>query len=92
MIGIEESALSESLTQQTRVLRGEVIQTPLDISQASDSRDSVAMVLYNQLFKWIISKINVSLKGAETFQNVGVLDIFGFENFAVRIDAPVIDL
>jgi myosin heavy subunit len=41
------------------------------------------MSLYAQLFKWIISKLNVSLKGLDSFHSIGVLDIFGFENFQV---------
>ena len=53
-------------------------------TQATDSRDSLAMALYSQLFKWIISKLNVSLKGPETFHSIGILDIFGFENFQVN--------
>jgi len=36
---------------------------------------------YAQLFKFLISKLNVSLRGKETFQAIGILDIFGFENF-----------
>ena len=51
--------------------------------QAADSRDSLAMSLYAQLFKWIVSKLNVSLKGSDSFHSIGVLDIFGFENFQV---------
>ena len=31
--------------------------------------------------RFIINKINMSLRGEETFHFVGVLDIFGFENF-----------
>lgn len=48
-----------------------------------DSRDSLAMSLYAQLFKWIVQKLNQSLKGADSFHSIGVLDIFGFENFTV---------
>ncbi|EDQ90134.1 uncharacterized protein MONBRDRAFT_7459 [Monosiga brevicollis MX1] len=81
LLGIEEAGLAEVLTQQKRVLRGEEIYTPLDVDQAADSRDSLAMNLYARTFRWIISKINVSLRGDESFQFVGVLDIFGFENF-----------
>jgi myosin X len=81
LLQLDAAALGDALTQQTRELRGEVITTPLDVSQAADSRDSLAMGLYSSLFKWVIDKINRSLKGPETFHYVGVLDIFGFENF-----------
>ena len=49
-----------------------------------DSRDSVAMALYAQCFSWIVRKINQKVKGKENFKSIGILDIFGFENFEVR--------
>lgn len=49
-----------------------------------DSRDSVAMALYSQCFSWIIMKINQKIKGKDNFKSIGILDIFGFENFEVR--------
>uniref|UniRef100_A0A7N6BUA5 Myosin X, like 1 n=1 Tax=Anabas testudineus TaxID=64144 RepID=A0A7N6BUA5_ANATE len=51
---------------------------------AVDSRDSVAMALYSQCFSWIILKINQKIKGKENFKSIGILDIFGFENFEVN--------
>ncbi|MEQ2201442.1 hypothetical protein XENOCAPTIV_012480 [Xenoophorus captivus] len=56
----------------------------LSLLQAIDSRDSVAMALYSQCFSWIILKINQKIKGKENFKSIGILDIFGFENFEVR--------
>lgn len=52
-------------------------------SQAIDSRDSVAMALYSQCFAWVIKKINSRIKGRDDFKSIGILDIFGFENFEV---------
>lgn len=51
--------------------------------QAIDSRDSVAMALYSQCFSWVIKKINSRIKGKDDFKSIGILDIFGFENFEV---------
>ena len=42
------------------------------------------MALYSQCFSWLISKINTKIKGKENFKSVGILDIFGFENFQVN--------
>ncbi|KAJ8025311.1 Unconventional myosin-X [Holothuria leucospilota] len=84
LLGVDDYQLHDALTQKTRVLRGEVIATPLDVDQAADSRDSLAMNLYGQCFKWIIRKINNCIRGEETFCSIGVLDIFGFENFEVN--------
>eukprot|EP00039_Didymoeca_costata_P001385 m.52055 g.52055 ORF g.52055 m.52055 type:complete len:1903 (+) comp10770_c0_seq2:130-5838(+) len=79
--GIQGPALGEGLTEKKRLLRGEVIATPLDLDQARDARDSLAMAIYACLFKFLIKKINITLKGPSTFHTIGILDIFGFENF-----------
>ena len=83
-LGLEADQLSDSLTQRVMVLRGEEITTPLSIEQATDSRDSLAMALYACLFKWVLERINARITGGEQFATVGILDIFGFENFEVR--------
>lgn len=51
--------------------------------QAEDSRDSLAMALYARCFEWVIKKINSRIKGKDDFKSIGILDIFGFENFEV---------
>jgi len=77
--------LNDALTQKSMTLRGEEILSPLTVDQAIDSRDAVAMALYQACFKWLIQKINVKLKGPKEFFTIGVLDIFGFENFKVSL-------
>lgn len=43
------------------------------------------MRLYANLFRWILGQINARIRGAvEKFAFVGILDIFGFENFTVN--------
>uniref|UniRef100_A0AAQ5X6Q5 Myosin X, like 1 n=1 Tax=Amphiprion ocellaris TaxID=80972 RepID=A0AAQ5X6Q5_AMPOC len=84
LLGLDAFQLSEVLTQRSIILRGEEICSPLTIEQAVDSRDSVAMALYSQCFSWIILKINQKIKGKENFKSIGILDIFGFENFEVN--------
>ncbi|NXP04296.1 MYO3B protein, partial [Thinocorus orbignyianus] len=54
----------------------------------ADARDSIAKVAYGRVFGWIVCKINELL--AENvdpdveLSEIGILDIFGFENFAVN--------
>uniref|UniRef100_A0A8C7XEM2 Myosin X, like 1 n=1 Tax=Oryzias sinensis TaxID=183150 RepID=A0A8C7XEM2_9TELE len=84
LLGLDAFQLNEVLTQRSIILRGEEICSPLTIEQAIDSRDSVAMALYSQCFSWIILKINQKIKGKENFKSIGILDIFGFENFEVN--------
>ncbi|CAB4033868.1 unconventional myosin-X-like [Paramuricea clavata] len=39
------------------------------------------MALYACTFKWIIERINARIKGNSNYASIGILDIFGFENF-----------
>ena len=48
----------------------------------------MAMSLYACTFKWVIGKINQRIKSSESYSTIGVLDIFGFENFDVSYVAP----
>lgn len=84
LLGLDSMQLAEVLTHKSMLLRGEEISTPLTVEQAVDSRDSMAMALYSQCFSWIIKKLNSRIKGKEDFKSIGILDIFGFENFEVN--------
>ncbi|PKU48602.1 unconventional myosin-x- hypothetical protein [Limosa lapponica baueri] len=84
LLGLDSTQLTEALTQRSMILRGEEILTPLSIQQAIDSRDSMAMALYSQCFAWVIKKINSRIRSKEDFKSIGILDIFGFENFEVN--------
>ncbi|XP_067890797.1 unconventional myosin-X-like isoform X1 [Heterodontus francisci] len=44
----------------------------------------MSMALYSQCFSWIIRKINAKIKGKDSFKSIGILDIFGFENFEIN--------
>jgi myosin-1 len=61
---------------------GEVIESPANPSQAMATRDALAKAIYNNLFDWIVDRINVSLKArGSTANSIGILDIYGFEIF-----------
>ena len=53
--------------------------------QAESTRDAMSKVLYGRLFDWIVNQINRLLNPLrsqrEDLLTVGLLDIFGFENF-----------
>ncbi|XP_023671384.2 unconventional myosin-X [Paramormyrops kingsleyae] len=84
LLGLDPVQLAEVLTHKSMILRGEEITTPLSVEQAVDSRDSMAMALYSQCFTWIIRKLNSRIQGKDDFKSIGILDIFGFENFEVN--------
>ncbi|XP_059417300.1 myosin-IIIb [Carassius carassius] len=84
-IGSEE--LQEALTSHCVVTRGETIIRTNTVDKATDVRDAMSKALYGRLFSWIVNRINALLQpdtnicAAESGMNVGILDIFGFENF-----------
>ena len=50
-------------------------------------RDAFVKGIYGRMFIWIVSKINAAIYKPKTMPghtrtSIGVLDIFGFENFA----------
>ena len=55
------------------------------LKKACDSRDALAKALYAKLFDWLVKTVNSSIAGTsnENGRFIGVLDIFGFENFDV---------
>jgi myosin heavy subunit len=59
----------------------------LSVNEAIFARDSLAKLLYSNLFSYLVEKINLSLgvssneKEMKDLKFIGVLDIFGFEIF-----------
>ncbi|KAI0322996.1 myosin class I heavy chain [Amylostereum chailletii] len=79
---VEKVLTSKVVETQRGGRRGSVYDVPLNPAQAAAGRDALAKAIYNNLFEWIVSRINVSMKPrAATAQLVGILDIFGFEIF-----------
>ncbi|MGH0133886.1 UNVERIFIED_CONTAM: hypothetical protein FKN15_043857 [Acipenser sinensis] len=87
LLSIGADELQEALTSQCVVTRGETIIRTNTVDKAADVRDAMSKALYGRLFSWIVNRINTLLQPdknicvAESGMNVGILDIFGFENF-----------
>uniref|UniRef100_A0A4W3IW94 non-specific serine/threonine protein kinase n=1 Tax=Callorhinchus milii TaxID=7868 RepID=A0A4W3IW94_CALMI len=81
LLGIGSEELQEALTSHCVVTRGETIVRTNTVDKAADVRDAMSKALYGRLFSWIVNQINTLLHDAESGMNVGILDIFGFENF-----------
>ena len=74
--------MQRELLTVTMDARGEKTVKFLSKAQALDTRDSVSKSLYDWLFEWIVGKINETTDAASrAVLWVGLLDIFGFENF-----------
>ncbi|CAG8548975.1 7493_t:CDS:10 [Paraglomus occultum] len=62
--------------------RGSVYDVPLNPVQAAAVRDALAKAIYNNLFEWIVERINSAMRErSKSSYVIGVLDIYGFEIF-----------
>uniref|UniRef100_A0A4W6CF13 Myosin VIIAa n=1 Tax=Lates calcarifer TaxID=8187 RepID=A0A4W6CF13_LATCA len=89
-VQVDGKDLMNCLTSRTLITRGETVSTPLSMDQALDVRDAFVKGIYGRLFVWIVEKINAAIYKPPSSQpkvlrrSIGLLDIFGFENFAVN--------
>lgn len=58
-------------------------QVNMTVEQAQNARDSLSMLLYSQMFEYLVARINKSItQKGKSKAFIGVLDIYGFESFA----------
>ncbi|XP_044032781.1 myosin-IIIa isoform X2 [Siniperca chuatsi] len=87
LLCIRSDELQEALTSHCVVARGETIVRPNTVEKAAEVRDAMGKALYGRLFSWIVNRINTLLRPDshpgedDNGLNIGILDIFGFENF-----------
>ncbi|XP_017953136.1 unconventional myosin-IXb isoform X4 [Xenopus tropicalis] len=87
ILQVKREMLVEALTKRKTVTVNEKLILPYSLNEAITARDSMAKSLYSALFDWIVLRINHALlnrKDVEESVNclsIGVLDIFGFEDF-----------
>ncbi|KAM4707287.1 unconventional myosin-IXb isoform 2-T2 [Discoglossus pictus] len=87
LLQVKRELLVEALTKRKTVTVNEKLILPYSLNEAITARDSMAKSLYSALFDWIVLRINHALlnkKDVEESVNclsIGVLDIFGFEDF-----------
>nr|XP_023501426.1 unconventional myosin-VIIa isoform X3 [Equus caballus] len=90
LLEVNPPDLMTCLTSRTLITRGETVSTPLSREQALDVRDAFVKGIYGRLFVWIVDKINAAIykppsqEVKNSRRSIGLLDIFGFENFAVN--------
>lgn len=59
---VQKVLTSKVVETQRGGRRGSVYDVPLNPAQATSGRDALAKAIYNNLFEWIVSRINVSMK------------------------------
>eukprot|EP00347_Sterkiella_histriomuscorum_P008181 403346072 len=66
------------------------LRAPLKKHECVDARDSLAKCLYDNLFNWLVERMNLTILPETSLDDdafkletktIGLLDIFGFENF-----------
>ncbi|KAL2271027.1 hypothetical protein VTJ83DRAFT_398 [Remersonia thermophila] len=83
LLEVDPARLVHAITIRVLTPRsGEVIESPANVAQATAIRDALAKAIYNNLFDWIVERINQSLRARQATANtIGILDIYGFEIF-----------
>ncbi|KAL6261975.1 hypothetical protein P5V15_007059 [Pogonomyrmex californicus] len=85
LLGVEQNDLLEALTSNSVMTRGETITRNNTVAEARAARDAMAKGLYGRLFDWMVNQINCLLcfSRSPNYEPlaIGLLDIFGFENF-----------
>ncbi|KAM6921827.1 unconventional myosin-VIIb [Xenentodon cancila] len=86
LLEVDPKALEKSLTQRSVTTTRESVSKPLNSVQAVDGKDAFVKAIYGRLFICVVDKINGAIhkpqeEEREIPQSIGLLDIFGFENF-----------
>ncbi|KAH8069116.1 hypothetical protein JL720_12020 [Aureococcus anophagefferens] len=79
------AACSALLVRVVRT-RDEAVRVPRSAAEATEARDALAKELYVAVFDWLVRAMNAATRAAspDGLRVVGLLDIFGFECFAVN--------
>uniref|UniRef100_A0AAF5PRL5 Myosin motor domain-containing protein n=1 Tax=Wuchereria bancrofti TaxID=6293 RepID=A0AAF5PRL5_WUCBA len=89
ILQVESNELEKALCMQVVAAKGDVVLKRHDVNAAEYTRDALAKAIYDRLFTWIVGKINEAInieknECANRNTVIGVLDIYGFEIFAVN--------
>ena len=84
LLGLSADYIEEACCNRTVRARDEEYTVPLVPNDASESRDALAKAIYSRLFDWIVTRMNEAIGASDerVSGEIGVLDIFGFEDFA----------
>lgn len=84
---VDQTHLIEALTTRTIFAHGDTVVSTMNSQQSLDVRDAFVKGIYGKMFVWIVKKINSAIykpPSGDQRTSIGVLDIFGFENFNIN--------
>ena len=80
LLNTNPDLLIEALCFKNLDVGDESYKIDLKQNECIYARDCLSMTLYQNMFNWIVNKINLSLE-TKSSKFIGILDIFGFESF-----------
>jgi len=87
LLGVDQEKLVTALTVRIMITRREEMRIDLEPKKAADARDSLAKTVYGAMFLWVVKAVNDCImweNDKDIKSSAGVLDIFGFESFAIN--------
>uniref|UniRef100_A0A8C7TT75 Myosin IXb n=1 Tax=Oncorhynchus mykiss TaxID=8022 RepID=A0A8C7TT75_ONCMY len=87
LLKVKQELLVEALTKRKQTTANDKLVLHYTLKEAVTARDSMAKSLYSSLFDWIVLHINHALLNRRDMEeavsclSIGILDIFGFEDF-----------
>ncbi|ENN75213.1 hypothetical protein YQE_08223, partial [Dendroctonus ponderosae] len=86
LLAVSKVELAEALTKRTIYAHGDTVVATLSKQHAAESRNAFSKGIYGKMFIMIVNKINEAIYRPKIPHKkcIGVLDIFGFENFKVN--------
>lgn len=87
LLEVDPNQLRHALTTRTIFAYGDTVVSTMSTIQAQDVKDAFVKGIYGRLFIFIVDKINSAIYDKQLHlagrrqNSIGVLDIFGFENF-----------
>jgi len=84
VLQVDADSLQGALTKRTIKARNEKFVKALSSQDALATRDALAKELYARVFDWLVGKICEATSAAAAKKFIGLLDIFGFESFAIN--------
>jgi len=77
---IENTKLKDVLSKRTIKVQDEMIEKTYDKEEFNEIRDILVMKIYDNLFNWLVERMNIICNVEAYEYKIGILDIFGFED------------
>ena len=88
LLGVNVETFRVALTKATLIVNGEMSRSSVSMARAVDNRDALAKTIYDRMFTWLVETMSQAMENTSALNKdaklIGILDIFGFENFHVR--------